>query len=270
MRCSGTDVGGTKLLTVVLDDGEVVEEHKEPVPTEPGALVERIAAQAGELGVDAVGVGCAGAVTPDGVVRYSPNLPAVRELPLAALLAEATGLPVAVDNDATCALVAEHARGAARDAVDALLVTVGTGLGAGLLLGGRVVRGAHGFAGEVGHMVVAEGGEPCPCGRRGCWERYASGTALGIDPGDDAFASVGWWLALGLVNLDQILDIELIVLAGGVAEAGHRLLDPVRASWDGHAVGGMHRDRPGIVLGEMGERAGAIGAGLLAASLYPR
>ena len=267
MRCSGTDVGGTKLLTVVLDDGEVVEQHKEPVPTDPAALVARIATIAAEAQVGAMGVGCAGAVTPEGVVRYSPNLPAVRELALGALLAEATGLPVAVDNDATCALVAEHAIGAARGADDALLVTIGTGLGSGLLLGGRVVRGAHGFAGEVGHMVVVEGGELCPCGRRGCWERYASGTALGIDPGDDAFEAVGWWLALGLVNLDQVLDVERIVLSGGVAEAGDRLLEPVRRAWSAHAVGGPHRTAPAIVRGELGERAGAIGAGILAASL---
>ena len=270
MRCSGTDVGGTKLLTVVLEDGAVVEDHKEPVPTDPGSLVARITELAVATGVDAVGVGCAGAVTPDGVVRYSPNLPAFREVPLASLLAEATGLPAVVDNDATCALVAEHTAGAARGVDDALLVAVGTGLGGGLLLGGRVVRGAHGFAGEIGHMVVVEGGEPCPCGRRGCWERYASGTALGIEPGDDEFEALGWWLALGLVNLDQVLDIRRIVLAGGVAEAGERLLGPVRRSWEVHAVGGPHRAAPEIVLGELGERGGAIGAGLLAAAIYPR
>src|SRR5947209_249689 len=203
VRCCGIDVGGTKLLTVVLDDDRVVEVRKEPVPHAPERLVSRLAAIAGEVGADVVGVGIAGAITPEGVVRYSPNLPAIRELPLAALLAEATGLTVAVDNDATCALRAERAMGAARAVDHAVLVTVGTGIGGGLLLDGRIVRGGHGFAGEIGHMVVDEGGIECVCGRRGCWERYASGTALG----GGNLAQIGWWLALGFVNLDQILDV---------------------------------------------------------------
>jgi len=258
VRCSGTDVGGTKLLTVVLDGDEVVEVTKEAVPRTTDELVARVA----ELsrGCDAVGVGIAGAVDRAGVVRYSPNLPAIKELPLAALLTEATGTTVTVDNDATCALRGEHALGAARGVQDAVLVTVGTGIGGGLLLDGRIVRGAHGFGGEIGHMVVDEGGIECVCGRRGCWERYASGTALHHSD----FERVGWWLALGLVNLDQILDVERFVLAGGVSEAGEKLLGPVRRAWAEHAVGGSHRDRPDIVLAELGERSGAIGAALLA------
>jgi glucokinase len=150
--------------------------------------------------------------------------------------------------------------GAARGVDDALLVTVGTGIGGALLLGGELVRGAHGFAGEIGHMVVDEGGIECPCGRRGCWERYASGTALR----DGDFDRVAWWLALGLVNLDQVLDVERIILSGGVSEAGEALVGPVRDAWDDHAVGGPHRQRPEIVLAELGERSGAIGAALLA------
>jgi glucokinase len=264
VRCSGTDVGGTKLLTVVLDGDDVVEHRKEPVPHHPEDLVARLTAIAAETGAEAFGVGIAGAVTRAGTLRYSPNLPHITELPLAALLAETTGLPVVVDNDATCALRAEHALGAARGVDDALLVTVGTGIGGGLLLDGRVVRGADGFAGEIGHMVVDEGGIECVCGRRGCWERYASGTSLGPEPDDAAFDRVAWWLALGLVNLDQILDVRRIVLSGGVSEAGERLLDPVRRAWADHAVGGPHRDRPDIVLAELGERAGAIGAAIVA------
>jgi glucokinase len=264
VRCSGTDVGGTKLLTVVLDGDDVVEQWKEPVPHHAEDLVARLTAIATETGADALGVGIAGAVTRDGTLRYSPNLPHITELPLGALLAEATGVAVAVDNDATCALRAEHALGAARGVDDALLVTVGTGIGGGLLLDGRVVRGANGFAGEIGHIVVDEGGIECVCGRRGCWERYASGTSLGPDPDDAAFARVAWWLALGLVNLDQVLDVDRIVLSGGVSEAGERLLRPVREAWAEHAVGGLHRRRPDIVVAELGERAGAIGAAQLA------
>ena len=260
VRCCGTDVGGTKLLTVVLDGDQVVETWKEPVPHAPDELVARLATIATEADAGAVGVGCAGAVTRDGVVRYSPNLPLVRELALGELLAEATGLPVSVDNDATCALRAERAMGAARGVGSAILVTVGTGIGGGLLLDGHIVRGAHGFAGEIGHMVVDEGGIECVCGRRGCWERYASGSALHTAD----FDRIGWWLALGFVNLDQALDVERFIVSGGVSERGDALVEPIRRAWAEHAVGGAGRDRPDIVVAELGERAGAIGAALLA------
>src|SRR3954447_19419475 len=156
----GIDVGGTKILGAVVDaDGRVLEEVREPTPAGDGeAMVRAMAAVVAALrerhDVDAVGVGVAGAVTADGVVRYSPNLPGAIELPVGALLAEAAGLPVVVDNDATCALAAERTFGAARGSGDVLLVALGTGIGGALVLGGELTRGANGFAGEIGHMVV--------------------------------------------------------------------------------------------------------------------
>ena len=125
-----------------------------------------------------LGVGAAGLVTRDGVLRAGPNLPGITELPLRDELADRLGRDVMVDNDATCASYAEWQLGAGRGAHDLALVTLGTGIGAGFVVGGELQRGAHGFAGEPGHMVVDPNGRLCVCGQRGCWERYASGSGL--------------------------------------------------------------------------------------------
>lgn len=311
MRTIGLDVGGTKVLGVVTDgSGTVLDEHRVRTPAgDGGRLVAAMAAVVGELRsrheAAAVGAGVAGLVTRDGVVRFSPNLPGVVELPVRDLLSEAVGLPVVLDNDATAALAGEHRRGAARGVDDVALVTLGTGLGGAFVLDGHLVRGAHGFAGEVGHMVVDVGGVPCVCGRRGCWERYASGSGLGRmgreaaeagraprlvelaggDPLDvrgehvTAAAAEGdrqalavvdvlaGWVAIGLVNLVQALDVSRFVIGGGLAEAGEVLVGPVRAAYAERAVAPEHRPPVEIVVAELGEHAGAVGAALLAASV---
>jgi glucokinase len=280
---AGLDVGGTKILGVVLgDDGRVLEEVREPTPATDGEAMVRamatvVSALRARQDVSAIGAGVAGAVTRDGVVRYSPNISGAVELPVRALLAEATGLPVSVDNDATCAMWAEFELGAARGASDVVLVALGTGIGGAWMLDGRLVRGANGFAGEIGHMVVVPDGIPCVCGRRGCWERYASGTALGGEgvtlrarDGDPdarrAFDELAGWVALGLVNLVQALDVERIVIGGGLAESADLLLPRVRAAYDKEAVSPEHRPPVDIVAAELGDRAGAIGAALLVGS----
>jgi glucokinase len=183
-----------------------------------------------------------------------------------------------------------------------LLVTLGTGIGGGLISGGRLILGANGFAGEVGHMTIDHDGRPCPCGQRGCWERYASGSSLGRlgeeaatsgaaprlrelaggDPaavrgehvgaaaaGGDAgalavLAQFGEWVALGLVNLAALLDPQRVVVGGGLVELGDLLFDPVRASFARLLAGGRHRPPVEIVPAGLGEAAGAIGAALLA------
>jgi glucokinase len=278
----GLDVGGTKILGVVVDaEGRVLEEVREPTPASDGPeLVRAMTAAVGALrarhpDVRAIGAGIAGAVTRDGVVRYSPNLPGLIEAPIGKLLAEATGVPVRTDNDATCALWAEHVLGAAAGASDVLFVALGTGIGGGLIIDGKLVTGAHGFAGEIGHMVVVVDGVPCVCGRLGCWERYASGTALGGEgvtlaarAGDvtalRAFDELAGWVAVGLVNLVQALDVERIVIGGGLAEAADLLLPRVRTAYDERAIAPDHRPPVDIVAASLGERAGAIGAALLA------
>ena len=288
----GVDVGGTKVLGVVVDDtGSVVASHRVPTPSGGDAVVDamvRVIAQLRGERDDVVGVGAGvpGLVDRDGVLRFAPNLPGVVELPVGRLLTEATGLRVRVDNDNTCALWGEHLAGAARDADDVVLVGLGTGIGGGLLQEGRLVRGANGFAGEIGHMVIARGGIPCVCGRNGCWERYASGTALGRmareagigERGEDVTAAAiagdakalavfdefADWFAVGLVNLVHALDVSRCVIAGGLVEAGEVLLDAVRRAFAGRLVAPEHRPPVEIVGASLGERAGAIGAALLA------
>jgi glucokinase len=288
---AGVDVGGTKVLGVVVDASDaLVAEHRVPTPAGGDALVDAIVGVVETLRathpVEAVGVGVPGLVDRDAVLRFAPNLPGIVELAVGERVGRALGVRVTVDNDNTCALWGEHLLGAARDVDHAVLVGLGTGIGGGLLLDGRLVRGAHGFAGEIGHMVVAIDGIPCVCGRRGCWERYASGTALGRlgreagigERGEDVTAAAiagdatalavfevfADWFAIGLVNLVHVLDVERCVIAGGVVEAGEVLVDAVRRAFAARLVAPEHRPPVQIVGASMGERAGAIGAALLA------
>lgn len=305
-RSVGIDVGGTKCLAVVLDQhGEVITEERRPTPRGRGslpALIDVLAELATTLGpFDEVGVGVPGLVTRDGVMRAAANLDGVADFDIAGLLSDRLGQPVHVDNDATCATVAEWTYGAARGSSDMVLVTLGTGIGGGLVAGGQLQRGRNGFAGEYGHMVVDPEGPPCPCGRRGCWERYASGSGLarlareaaigrrvsrvieiaGGDPeavrgemvqqaareGDpDSLAVIdefGRWVAIGLVSLTNALDPEMFVLGGGLAAGADLYLDPIQ-KWFGRLI--YHPDLrplPEIKFAMWSERAGAVGAALL-------
>lgn len=304
----GVDIGGTKCLGVVVAGDRVVAEHRVPTPRTGPELVDAVAAVVERLsgpgGADApVGVGAPGLVDDTGALRFAPNLPGVTELPLRRLLAERLhGHSIVVDNDATGACWAETRLGAARGRSHVLMATIGTGIGGGLVAGGVLQRGRHGFAGEIGHMVVDPGGPRCPCGQAGCWERFASGSGLGWiareaaqagvarrvvelaggDPeavrgehvtvaageGDDealaVMARFAWWMALGLANLANAFDPELIVLGGGMVEAGPVLLEPVRAAFGRLLEGADHRPLVPIVAAQLGERAGAVGAALRA------
>lgn len=304
-RHAGIDVGGTKALGVVVgDDGAVQREARRPTPHGAAAIVDTLVTVARELhDYDTLGIGAAGLVTPDGCVRAAPNLGGVHELRLREELEQRLGHPVAVDNDATCALLAEWRLGAARDVNDAVLVTLGTGIGGAFVSGGSLHHGAHGFAGEPGHMVVDPNGPPCVCGRRGCWERYASGSGLGLlareaavggrlphvvslaggDPeavrGEHVIAAVtegdveaaavldafAWWVALGLVNLTNLLDPEVIVIGGGLGEA-ERLMAPVQRHFLDLLYAPDARPHPVIRAAHFGERAGSTGAALLGAA----
>jgi glucokinase len=309
----GLVIGGTKVLGVALsDDGEVVAECRRPTPRDEASLIdaaagaaeELVASTAGRGEVAAVGVGAPGLVDRDGVLRVAPNLPFVDRLPLRASLASRLHVPVRADNDATCAAWGERELGAARGTDHVVLITLGTGIGGGIIAGGRLYRGANGFAGEVGHMVVEPHGPPCPCGQRGCWERYASGSGLGRlareaahagqapavlalaggdpegvrgehvtraaiegDPGACAvFVRFAWWLALGLANLANVFDPELFVIGGGLVEAGDGdvLFEPARKAFAGLVEAAARRPDIAIVPAALGERAGALGAAALA------
>lgn len=284
----GVDVGGTKCLGVAVDaSGAVIDEVRLPTPRGVAALVDTIATMVEQLGGgDHVGVGLPGLVAPNGVLRAAPNLPDVVEAPLGELLGRRTNMAVSLDNDATCATLAEWRSGAGRGVDDLIVVTLGTGIGGGLVMGGRLQRGAHGFAGEIGHMVIDPGGRLCGCGGRGCWERYASGSALadharvltgsmvtGEAVVEAARAGQHWaqdvievfadWVAVGLANLANAVDPARFVLGGGVAEAGDVVLEPIRAAFTQRLYAPQHRVVAEIAISEYASYAGAVGAALL-------
>ena len=291
-RSAGIDVGGTKFLGVVLDhSSEVVVELRRPTPQGNDELIDGLIEFAHELaafdglGYDTLGVGVPGLVTRGGVIRASPNLAGAFDLEVGPRLSGALGRNVAVDNDATCAALAEWQLGAARGFDDVVVVTLGTGIGGGIVSGGRLQRGANGFAGEVGHMVVQPDGPSCPCGRRGCWERYASGRGLqmlaGGRRGEDVVSAAragdaemvaviddfARWVALGLVNLTNVLDPSCIVLGGGLAADDDLFLPSIQRAFTSLLYSPDHRPHPALRFADLGERAGAIGAALLPSTL---
>lgn len=303
----GIDVGGTKVLGVVVDPRQpatVLAERRVPTPDGGDGLVDTLLELAGSLGPDRtpIGVGVPGLVDRAGTLRMGPHLRRMHDVALARLLTERAGVAVVVDNDANCHALAERAGGAAAGATEALMITLGTGIGAGIITSGGLLRGANGFGGEPGHMVVDPNGPPCPCGKRGCWERFASGTGLGRlardaasagrldaamalaggDPeavrGEHVTASaragdaesqavlglLAYWVALGLSNLVNVLDPAIIVIGGGLVEAADLLLPEVRSRFAELVMAGERRPVVPIVPAQLGERAGAIGAALLA------
>lgn len=312
----GVDVGGTKIAACAVDaQGRIRHRARRDTPahdvdaiaTAIAGIVSdlRAAAVAEGAQVDAVGAACAGFVDSTGsTVLFAPNL-AWRDAPLKARLEEATGLPVTLENDANAAAWGEFRFGAAQSANDMLLVTVGTGVGGGVVTDGELVRGAHGIAAEVGHLRVQPDGVRCGCGNRGCLESYASGTALvrearelvrggsphagrladacGNDPealtgqmvteaaraGDAAatelYEDLGRWLGEGIASLVAVLDPGVIVIGGGVAAAGDLLLEPTRSAFSRQLTGRGHRPEPSLTIAQLGNDAGMIGAADLAA-----
>ncbi|HWU20988.1 MAG TPA: ROK family protein, partial [Nocardioides sp.] len=219
-------------------------------------------------------------------VRFAAHLP-WRDAPVRRNLADRLGVPTVLDNDANCAAYAELVLGAARGAQDALLITIGTGIGGALVLGGRLYRGSQGMAGEFGHMQVVPDGLSCECGLKGCWEQYCSGRALervvrvavgrhlegrevarmaraGDGTARQAIATIGTWLGVGAAGLVSAFDPELVVIGGGVADVGDLLLDPARGALLDSLQGTDRRVVPPLVPAALGPRAGAIGAALLA------
>lgn len=303
----GIDIGGTKMLGVVVDAANpavVLRQARIPTPAGTGALFDGIEQLVAELtpAIDApVGMGIPGLVDGNDVFRAGANLPGVVGVDFRFELGPRLGRTIAADNDATCAAVAEFRVGAGVGFTEGILLTIGTGIGAGLLVDGKIAHGANGFAGEPGHMLVDPRGPQCPCGRRGCWERYASGSGLGrmgrdaavagrlsaavaaaghveavrgehvvaaARAGDDEAGDVldefAWWMAAGIANLIDLLDPEVVILGGGVMESADVLLDRVRVSLPEQVIASAYRPTVPVVVATMGEHAGAIGAALLA------
>jgi glucokinase len=310
----GLDIGGTKISGGVIDEkGTVLARGRRDTPAlDPAAIIAEAASLTRELTcehkVEAVGVACAAFIDRAGsMVYFSPNL-AWRDEPLKARLESALGLPVTIENDANAAAWGEFRFGAAVEAANMVMLTVGTGIGGGVVVDGVLMHGAFGVAAELGHMRVVPGGIRCGCGNRGCFEMYASGTALireaqdlvvsgsplgarlaelcGGDPatlkgpdvttaaaeGDPAaielLADLGVWIGEGLASVAAILDPELIVLGGGVSEAGALLIDPALAAFRRQLTGRGHRPEARFALARLGNDAGMIGAADLAAQAH--
>lgn len=303
------DAGGTKLLGGVVDADLLVHHrvHRRILGLDQAELVETIVDAVDEArtvapDVEAVGFGIPALVRPEtGSVMVSNHLP-LDGLPFKALMSERLDMQVAVDNDTNVAILAEHRAGAARGADDAVMLTLGTGIGGGLLFGGEVYRGSAGAAAELGHIVVDPNGPPCPgdCPGRGCLEAFASGNAIGragmeaarrspesslgkalarereitgglvtelAHDGDESaigvLAEAGRWLGLGIVTLANALNPELVIVGGGAGAAGDLLLGPAR---DVLAERGLppNRELLRVVPAHFGSEAGMIGAALMA------
>jgi glucokinase len=308
----GVDVGATKILGGVVDESGTILEEVEvaspaaDVPALENAIAALVVELAGRHQVEAVGVGAAGYFDRErSMVRFAPNV-AWRDLPLRAGLESRVHLPVAIENDADAAAWGEFRHGAGADVDSLLLLTVGTGVGGGVVADGRLLRGAYGVGGEVGHVRMVPDGVLCGCGNRGCLEAYGSGTALvrearaaaargaagtgpllelaGGDPavitgpmvtalahsGDrfcvERLAELGRWLGEGIASLVAVLDPAVVVIGGGVSAAGDLLLDPVRTAFEGQLTGRGYRPVAEVRPGRLGNRAGLIGAADLARS----
>jgi glucokinase len=303
----GVDLGGTKLLAGTVDP-ELRVHHRAYRLSRPDAVVETIveavdeAREATPHEVRAVGVGVPCLIEPASGVVMACNHFALVDVPLRDLLAERLGVPVVVDNDANAALVAEWRHGAARGARNVVLLTIGTGVGGGLLLDGRIVRGASGAAAELGHIVIDESGPPCPgnCPNHGCLEAFVSGPALAIEgraradaepssglgaalaagreitgplvtelahDGDAvaraAIAALGRRLGVGMTSLINALNPEVLVVGGGLVAAGDLLLDPAREVVAARALVPA-RDQVRIVAARFADESGMLGAASLA------
>ncbi len=306
----GFDVGGTnaRALLVDADTGTILDRDRAPSTVEGPELVATLAGMVKRLGrrhncvIDAIGLGVAGLAHCSGVVRYSPNLPLLIEFPIGPELSAATGLRVVTMNDATAATWAEARLGSGRGSDDFILITLGTGIGAGFVCGGHLIHGHNGFAGEAGHMIVDVDGPVHVTGARGPWEYFASGSRLGSLGRTEAAAGRflvapeiagnienidGYTVAeallqndstarrildgfcgdvaLGIANLVLIFDPQRVALGGGLTDIGEPLRTGVQQRLAQWLPGVAHRPEVKVVMAELGDDAGALGAALWAA-----
>lgn len=311
MAVIGIDLGGTKTAGIILDGESIEERYREE--TDAGSqegvlrgLVESCsslleAAASRDIGVEAVGLGIAGFVDFErGVVTEAPNYP-LRDAHVRDILAEKTGLPVFVDNDANVAALAEARLGAGRGARFLVHLTLGTGIGGGIIVDGRIYRGALGAAAELGHMVICENGPACNCGAHGCLEAMVSGVAIyrrveemaavgrrspvveefmadpesftaeavgrHADAGDalarELLGEAGWHLGTGIASLVNIFNPDAVTLSGGLLGCFHHMEGPMRDSFEETAIA-ISRDHVRILRSTLGDDVGTLGAALLA------
>jgi glucokinase len=301
----GVDIGGTSVRAGVTDrDGTVIATAAAPTAGDAAGLddtvVDLVRGLAEDHHIGAVGLAVAGFVDPDRrTVAFGAHLP-WRDDPVADRLGARLGLPVVIEHDANAAGLAEHRVGAAVGASVAVLVALGTGIGAALLVDGAVFRGAHGVAPELGHLTVVRRGRPCPCGKCGCLERYCSGTALGRSaeeliaatedfsllraPWERAQPVTGWdvaraaeqgdtvacrvmdefadWLGQALALVADVFDPDVVVVGGEVSASSALFLDRARHRYAEEVTGAGHRRLAEVRPATLGGRAGMVGAAL--------
>ncbi|MFF4953522.1 ROK family glucokinase [Streptomyces chattanoogensis] len=305
----GVDIGGTKIAAGVVDEeGSILETCQVPTPQATDALTEAIADAVRTVGtghqIEAVGIGAAGYVDEKrATVLFAPNID-WRHEPLKDKVEQRVGLPVVVENDANAAAWGEYRFGAGQGHSDVICITLGTGLGGGIIIGNKLRRGRFGVAAEFGHLRVVPDGLLCGCGSQGCWEQYASGRALlryakqrafatpenagillslgdgtpnGIQgkhisaaarQGDpvaiDSFRELARWAGAGLADLASLFDPSAFIVGGGVSDEGELVLDPIRKSFRRWLVGNQYRPHAQVLAAQLGGKAGLVGAADLA------
>ncbi|MGB2819928.1 MAG: ROK family glucokinase [Phycisphaerae bacterium] len=308
--CIGIDLGGTYIKFGLLDEDRQPSEVFQ-LPTPSGGNIDAVIDQmvagakqamttAGLSAADVVGVGigCPGPLSMSkGIVYDTPNIPGMKNIPLRDRVSQGLGIPAALENDANAAAYGEFLCGAGRECQDMVLLTLGTGLGGGVIVGGKVLHGAHEIGAELGHMIIVPDGRPCGCGQHGCIEQYCSATFMSraaqkrleetdaasilrgvLEAGEeitskdinearnagDAFAAEVWdemarYLAMGCVSYARILDPDRIVLSGGMTAAGDDLLGPVTEYYR-QFHWRLTEPHTGIALATLGNDAGVIGS----------
>lgn len=302
----GVDTGGTKIAAGVVDtNGRIIARTRRPTPAEDPSKIQTAIADAirellSDYSIVGVGLGAAGFVDQNrSTVMFAPNL-AWRDEHLGASLQDRLGIPVVVENDANAAAWAEVRFGAGRGETHAVILTIGTGIGGGIVFDRELLRGRHGLAAEVGHLNIVPDGRRCGCGLYGCWEQYASGRALvreaqeqaSVSPlmaqemlrlaggspagitgrmvtaaakaGDVAalfcFDELSKWLGRGMAELAAILDPGMFAISGGVCEAGELLRARVEGVFRRHLIGRGYRPTAAVRIAELGPEAGIVGA----------
>ncbi|MTE18684.1 ROK family glucokinase [Streptomyces sp. TRM43335] len=305
----GVDIGGTKIAAGVVDEeGAILETSTVPTPPTADGVIDAIAEAVRKVstghGVEAVGIGAAGYVDDKrATVLFAPNINWRNEA-LKDKVEQRVDLPVVVENDANAAAWGEYRFGAGKGHDDVVCITLGTGLGGGIIIGGKLHRGRFGVAAEFGHIRVVPDGLLCGCGSQGCWEQYASGRALvryarqraaatpenakillalgdgtpdsiegrhvsqaareGCPVAVDSFRELARWAGAGLADLASLFDPSAFIVGGGVSDEGDLVLEPIRKSFRRWLVGGQWRPHAQVLAAQLGGRAGLVGAADLA------
>ena len=305
----GVDIGGTKIAAGVVDEeGSILETSKVSTPPTPEGVVDAIADAVRKVStghdVEAVGIGAAGYVDDKrATVLFAPNINWRHEA-LKDKVEQRVGVPVVVENDANAAAWGEYRFGAGAGHDDVVCITLGTGLGGGIIIGGKLHRGRFGVAAEFGHIRVVPDGLLCGCGSQGCWEQYASGRALvryakqranatpenaeillGLGDGTaeniqgkhisdaarqgdpvaiDSFRELARWAGAGLADLASLFDPSAFIVGGGVSDEGDLVLEPIRKSFRRWLVGNQWRPHAQVLAAQLGGKAGLVGAADLA------